>query len=150
MIHAGAYERLVDDSIEFAKKAISFGVNVTLKVWPCQQHVFQCFYNFIPEASEALDEAASWISDKNARIATKLMMNLEEAPASATTPQTPSTTSPITANVNYQDMELQDDKDDDEQEVDQGPLYYSEEEAETGDSLLNSVEIYDDDLASSV
>jgi acetyl esterase/lipase len=76
LIHAGSYERLVDDSIQFAEKAKAHGVPVTLKVWQCQQHVFQCFFNFIPEASEALDEAAAWIANKSSRVTNQPTNNL--------------------------------------------------------------------------
>jgi acetyl esterase/lipase len=52
LLYVGDHEVLLDDSTRFAKKAYSFGVDVTLVVWPEMFHVFPII-SFIPEAKKA-------------------------------------------------------------------------------------------------
>lgn len=44
MIHVGTRETLLDDSIRITDKARNAGVNVQLKVWQGQVHVFQSVF----------------------------------------------------------------------------------------------------------
>ena len=62
LIHVGADETLLDDSILLAACARAAGVAVELKVWPAVPHVWQMFHRFVPEGRQSLDEAAEFLS----------------------------------------------------------------------------------------
>lgn len=60
LIHAGEREMLRDDSVRLAERARAAGVTVDLRVWPVVPHVWQ-LAQFVPEARESLDQAASFL-----------------------------------------------------------------------------------------
>ena len=60
-INVGENELLLDDSIRFAEKARSQGVEVKLKVWSDMIHVFVAFLGYVPEAEECLNEMTEFI-----------------------------------------------------------------------------------------
>ena len=57
-------EMLFDDAHRYANKAISSGGDITLQVWPTMVHVFQAFGPELPEALDALDRIADFISTR--------------------------------------------------------------------------------------
>ncbi len=61
LMHVGDQEILLDDTLQFAAKARSVGVNVTDVVWPHMFHVFHMFAPYIPEANRALAEIGDFI-----------------------------------------------------------------------------------------
>jgi len=61
LIHAGNCERLRDDSTKLAERAKSAGVDVELKVWDDMLHVFQQFYDFLPESNQSIEEIGQYI-----------------------------------------------------------------------------------------
>jgi acetyl esterase/lipase len=61
LMHVGDEEILLDDTLVFAAKARSAGVNVTSRVWPHMFHVFHMWVPFLPEASRALAEIGGFI-----------------------------------------------------------------------------------------
>jgi epsilon-lactone hydrolase len=64
MVYYGAYEMLVGEAIEFAKRAKDAGVDVSLHSLPEGQH------NFIPgagrvlEVDQAIEEMGRWLRSK--------------------------------------------------------------------------------------
>ena len=61
MIHAADTELLLDDSTRVADKARTAGVRVDLRIWRDVPHIFQIWAPFMPEAREALSQAARFI-----------------------------------------------------------------------------------------
>ena len=66
LLHAGSREMLAADARALGSWLRDAGVDCRERIWEGQVHVFQLFYGLIPEAREALDEAADFI---RARIA---------------------------------------------------------------------------------
>lgn len=64
LIHVGEGEVLRDDSTRFAAKARAAGVAVDCSVWDNMPHVWQLFQLFLPEAREALDQAAAFAKER--------------------------------------------------------------------------------------
>jgi epsilon-lactone hydrolase len=62
LIQVGGIEVLRDEAEKFAEALAQAGADYELQVWPGQMHVFQMFNGLIPEASEAMREAARFIS----------------------------------------------------------------------------------------
>ena len=62
LIQASNAEFLVWDAGEFARRLVGCGVRVTLSIWPAMPHVWQAFLSLLPEAREALSEAASFLT----------------------------------------------------------------------------------------
>jgi acetyl esterase/lipase len=60
-IQVSAQEVLCDDSRRMAAKLREAGVPVSIREWPTVVHVWQMFTPWLPEAVEALDEAAAWV-----------------------------------------------------------------------------------------
>lgn len=60
-IQVGDAEMLLDDSRRFADLARDAGVDVTLDVFPEQQHTFQMSVGRAPEADDAVGRLASWV-----------------------------------------------------------------------------------------
>ncbi len=60
LIQTGETEILLDDSTRLANLATAAGVPVTLTLWPKVPHVWQLFQSFLPEARQALDQAADY------------------------------------------------------------------------------------------
>jgi acetyl esterase/lipase len=61
LIHVGDCEVLLDDSRKLAERARQAGVAVTLRVWDGMFHAFPVF-TFLPEAREAVDEMAEFVT----------------------------------------------------------------------------------------
>jgi acetyl esterase/lipase len=61
LIHVGANETLLDDSVRLAERARQSGVDVRLKIWPVVPHGWQLLYQRIPEATDSLTEAAEFL-----------------------------------------------------------------------------------------
>ncbi|GAA4605955.1 alpha/beta hydrolase [Actinoallomurus liliacearum] len=61
LIQVGGIEVLRDEAEKFADALAEAGADYELQVWPGQMHVFQMFNGLIPEASEAMREAAHFI-----------------------------------------------------------------------------------------
>ena len=67
LIQAGEHEMLRDDSVRVAKKAKADGIDVKLEVWPGMFHVFQSREPLLPEAKEAIDHIAEFMSAELSR-----------------------------------------------------------------------------------
>lgn len=61
LIQVGSAEVILDDSIRFAEKAKSAGVEVTLDVWEDMVHVFQVFAAWAPEGEQAIEKIGEFI-----------------------------------------------------------------------------------------
>ncbi|MDR5810759.1 alpha/beta hydrolase [Caballeronia sp. LZ019] len=61
LIHVADTELLLDDSTRAADKARKAGVHVNLRIWRNVPHIFQIWAPFMPEAREALSQAARFI-----------------------------------------------------------------------------------------
>jgi acetyl esterase/lipase len=62
LIQASNAEFLVWDAGEFARRLMTGGVRVSLSIWPAMPHVWQAFLSLLPEAREALGEAAGFLT----------------------------------------------------------------------------------------
>jgi acetyl esterase/lipase len=60
LIQVGDGEILLDDSTRLAQRARAAGVHVDLKIWNQMPHVWQISQNFLPEARDALHDAAAF------------------------------------------------------------------------------------------
>ncbi len=61
LIHVGAPEILLDDSVRLAAVARQAGVQVKLKIWDNTPHGWQLAQSFLPEARASLDEASAFV-----------------------------------------------------------------------------------------
>lgn len=61
LIQVGTDEVLLDDSLRFAEKAKLDGVKTTLEVWEDMIHVWQYFWQYIPEGEKAIKNIALFI-----------------------------------------------------------------------------------------
>jgi len=61
LIQVGSAELILDDSIRFAEKAKSAGVEVILDVWEDMVHVFQVFAAWVPEGEQAIEKIGEFI-----------------------------------------------------------------------------------------
>jgi acetyl esterase/lipase len=64
LIQVGGREVLLDDSLKVADSAKASGCEVKLEVWDDMVHVFHGYAPFLPEANEAFDAIAKFISNK--------------------------------------------------------------------------------------
>jgi epsilon-lactone hydrolase len=64
LIHVGDAEVLLDDSRRLAERAAAAGVAVECEIWPDAFHVFQMLVGMVPEADEAVAQAAAWITKR--------------------------------------------------------------------------------------
>jgi acetyl esterase/lipase len=62
LIHVGAAETLLDDSIQVARLAGAADVPVTLEIWPHMIHVWHFFAPMLSEAREAITNAGQWLN----------------------------------------------------------------------------------------
>lgn len=62
LIQAGDTELLLDDATRVAKIARETNVDVQLQIWRNVPHIFQIWAPFMPEARDALTQAARFIS----------------------------------------------------------------------------------------
>ena len=60
LMQVGGTEVILDDSVRFAKKARTAGVDVTLSVWPEMLHVFPVHIGDFPEAAAGAEEIAAY------------------------------------------------------------------------------------------
>jgi acetyl esterase/lipase len=67
LIHVGSHQALLSDSVSFAARAGQAGTLVELKVWPGAWHVWQLFYNIVPEDKASVTEIAAFVRMKLAR-----------------------------------------------------------------------------------
>ena len=61
LIIVGTAEILLDDSVEFAKKAKKAGVDVMLDIWDDMPHVFPAFAAFAPEGQQAIEKMGEFM-----------------------------------------------------------------------------------------
>lgn len=54
-------ERVLDDSLTLADRAVRSGVEVVLEVWPSMFHAWQMAAGFLPEATEAVTRTAAFV-----------------------------------------------------------------------------------------
>jgi monoterpene epsilon-lactone hydrolase len=62
LIHVSDSETLLDDSTRLATRARAAGVDVELKIWARQPHVWQLFSRLIPEGRASLRETSQFLS----------------------------------------------------------------------------------------
>ena len=61
LIHVGNIETLRDDSVRLADRAKNAGNDVLLKIWEDMPHVFQNYYNDLPESNQSLENIGRFI-----------------------------------------------------------------------------------------
>lgn len=61
-VQASGAERLLDDSLALVGRAARAGVHVEMEVWPKMTHAWQIAAGFLPEATEAAERTAAFIS----------------------------------------------------------------------------------------
>jgi acetyl esterase/lipase len=61
LLQVGTAECLLDDSTRLAERAKAAGVDVTLEVWDDMIHVFQAFFELLPEGRRAIDAIAAFL-----------------------------------------------------------------------------------------
>jgi acetyl esterase/lipase len=61
MIQVGTHEIHFDDARNFALKAQSSGVQVTLRTWEGMVHAFPLLAPLIPEARQAMEEIGTYV-----------------------------------------------------------------------------------------
>ncbi len=59
LVQVGSAEVLLDDSVNFAERAKTAGVDVTLEVWDDMPHVWHGFASFLPEGQQAIDRPSA-------------------------------------------------------------------------------------------
>jgi len=64
MVYYGAYELLVGEAIEFARRAKDAGVDVSLHSVPEGQHSFIHGAGRVPEVDEAIEQMGRWVRSK--------------------------------------------------------------------------------------
>ena len=64
LIHVGATEVLLDDSLQLARQAALANVAVELKVWHNMIHCFHLFAPLLEEGRQAIEEAARFLNDR--------------------------------------------------------------------------------------
>ncbi len=62
LLHASAQEMVYDDSVRYVAKAKEQGGDATLQSWSHLCHVWHIFDEMLPEAHQALDEIAAFLS----------------------------------------------------------------------------------------
>ena len=61
LLMVGTAEILLDDSVNFAKKAKEAGVEVILDIWDDMPHVFPAYAAFAPEGQEAIEKIGEFM-----------------------------------------------------------------------------------------
>ncbi len=64
LIHVGSAETLLDDSIRFAERAKSAGVDVILEEWEEMIHVWHAFAALLPEGRQAIDRIGGFLQER--------------------------------------------------------------------------------------
>jgi monoterpene epsilon-lactone hydrolase len=67
LIQAGTGDVLGADAHRLAEHARACGVDVTFELYPAATHDFQIFWSFLPEASDALEQAGEFVRSVHAR-----------------------------------------------------------------------------------
>ena len=62
LLQVSGAESLIHDSEKFTKRLVESGRRVILSIWPAMPHVWHSFLGLLPEAEEALEEAAEFVS----------------------------------------------------------------------------------------
>ncbi|WP_180863076.1 alpha/beta hydrolase [Cupriavidus pauculus] len=63
LIHVGGNEVLLDDATRIAANAANVGVETTLKVWPSMFHAWHMWHTQLPQAADAIRQAAVFIRE---------------------------------------------------------------------------------------
>jgi epsilon-lactone hydrolase len=63
MIHVGADEVLLSESLVFAQRAALHGVGIRLHVWPQMVHDWPLFHSVLPQGIRAIAEAGLWMRE---------------------------------------------------------------------------------------
>ena len=66
LLQAGSDDILLTDATLLAERAGLAGVRVTLEIWPDMFHVWPIFHERLDEARQAINDAARWISARQA------------------------------------------------------------------------------------
>jgi epsilon-lactone hydrolase len=61
LVQAGTGDPLREEARRLADRASSYGTDVRLDLYPVETHVFHTFRSFLPEAADALRQAAQYI-----------------------------------------------------------------------------------------
>jgi acetyl esterase/lipase len=64
LVQVGTAETLLDESVEFAKRAKAAGVDTTIDVAADMIHVWHAFADLLPEGRDALDDLAAFLDAK--------------------------------------------------------------------------------------
>ncbi|MEX1254727.1 MAG: alpha/beta hydrolase [Dehalococcoidia bacterium] len=64
LVQVGTAEVLLDDSLRFAERARSAGVDVTLEPWDDMLHVWHMFYFILPEGQQAIERVGAWLGER--------------------------------------------------------------------------------------
>ena len=64
LVQVGTAETLLDESVEFAKRAKAAGVDATVDVAQDMIHVWHAFADLLPEGRDALDDLAAFLDAK--------------------------------------------------------------------------------------
>lgn len=63
LIHAASGDSFLQEAQLLAKHAGECGVSTKITVYPVPTHDFHCFWTFLPEAMEAMDEIGEFVRD---------------------------------------------------------------------------------------
>ncbi len=66
LIHAGAAEAILDDSVRLDQRARAAGVESILEVWDDMVHVWHYFADMLPEGRAAIDRIGEFIRERTA------------------------------------------------------------------------------------
>lgn len=66
LIQVGGAECLLSDSVEMHRKLVQARSSSTLQVYDHQQHIFQLYYDWIPESRQAVHFGCHWICQDDA------------------------------------------------------------------------------------
>jgi acetyl esterase/lipase len=64
LIHVGADETLLDDSLRLVERLRAVGTEVQSRVWSTVPHVFQLFHRLLPEGRESLGDAIGFLREQ--------------------------------------------------------------------------------------
>jgi monoterpene epsilon-lactone hydrolase len=64
LVHTGAKELFLDDSVTLAQRCHAAGSECTLDVWPGMWHAFALLAPLLPEANRAVRQAGRWLAER--------------------------------------------------------------------------------------
>jgi len=64
LIHVGTEEILLSDSVNFSMKAVYTNTEVQLEIFDDMPHVFHFFWQYLPEAREAMQKIVAFVDEK--------------------------------------------------------------------------------------